>query len=180
MRKCPVIFFCRNNGYAISTPVSRQFASDGVAAEGIGHGIKTYRIDGNDFFAVYETVRAARQICVSGEGPVFIEAMTYRLGAHSTADDPTLYRKEEEVEEWTKKCPILRLKLYLEQHQLWDSAQEERLIEEIAKSVGDAIDAAKNTPPPPLKSIFENVYFDMPQTLNKQFSELARFFPPST
>lgn len=179
VRKCPVIFFCRNNGYAISTPVSSQFASDGVAAEGIGHGIKTWRIDGNDFFVVYETVKNAREICLKGEGPIFIEAMTYRLGAHSTADDPSLYRTDKEVEEWVKKCPILRLRLYLEKRNLWNNEKEEQLKEEITKTVTEAIAVAKDTPLPPLKTIFEHVYFEMPQQLKEQYAELLQFFPQS-
>lgn len=177
VRKCPVIFFCRNNGYAISTPVSRQFASDGVAAEGIGHGIKTWRIDGNDFFAIYETVKKGKELCLKGEGPILIEAMTYRLGAHSTADDPSVYRKEKEVEEWMKKCPILRLRLFLENKNLWNSQQEEALKNDIAQTVTEAINVAKETPLPPLKTIFEHVYFEMPTKLKDQYAELQQFFP---
>ena len=103
VRKAPVIFFCRNNGYAISTPTERQFASEGVAPKGVGYGIEAFRIDGNDFFAVYEAVAKARHSCLETNEPVLIEAMTYRLGAHSTADDPSIYRKDEEVERWKPK-----------------------------------------------------------------------------
>lgn len=177
VRRCPVIYFCRNNRYAISTPSSRQFATEGVAEEGVGHGIKTYRIDGNDFFAIYGTVKEARQRCISGEGPVLIEAMTYRMGAHSTADDPTRYRNEEEVQEWAKKCPILRLRIFLEKNNLWNDEEEAVLKEEISRTVTEAINLAKATPPPPLKSIFEHVYFEMPQKLKEQHDELLNFFP---
>lgn len=177
VRKCPVIFFCRNNGYAISTPAARQFASDGVAAEGIGHGVKTYRIDGNDFFAIFETVKKGRELCLKGEGPIFIEAMTYRIGAHSTADDPLLYRKEAEVMEWVKKCPLLRLRLYLEQHNLWNSQKEDALKEEVNQTVTTAINTAKDTALPPMKTLFEHVYFEMPQTLKEQYTELLHFYP---
>ena len=120
VRKVPVIFFCRNNGYAISTPCSRQFASDGIAPKGVAYGISSARVDGNDFFALHETVSQARAQCLEGKGPILIEAMTYRIGAHSTSDDPTQYRAEEEVEKWKKKCPIRRLRLYLEMRNLWD------------------------------------------------------------
>ena len=108
VRKTPTIFFCRNNGYAISTPVSRQFASDGVAPKGAGYGIEAARIDGNDFFAVYLATLEAKRRGLEGEGPALIEAMTYRMGAHSTSDDPSAYRQQEEVDAWALKCPMTR------------------------------------------------------------------------
>ncbi|MEJ6744632.1 MAG: thiamine pyrophosphate-dependent dehydrogenase E1 component subunit alpha, partial [Porticoccaceae bacterium] len=90
--KCPVVFVVRNNGYAISTPASEQFIGDGIAPRGIGYGIKTIRVDGNDILAVYTAAVAARKIAVDQQQPVLIEAMSYRLGAHSTSDDPSGYR----------------------------------------------------------------------------------------
>lgn len=110
VRKAPVIFFCRNNQYAISTPVSRQFSSAGVAPKAEGYGIEALRVDGNDFFAVYDGVKKARAYCLEGKGPFLIEAMTYRLGAHSTADDPSVYRKDAEVQEWEKNVPFCALR----------------------------------------------------------------------
>lgn len=177
VRKAPVIFFCRNNGYAISTPCSKQFATDGVAPEGVGHGIATFRVDGNDFFAVHEVVSTARKMCLKGDGPVLIEAMTYRMGAHSTSDDPTRYRQEKEVKVWEKKDPILRLRLYLEKKKLWNSKKEAAMQEEIKREVDAAIEVAKNTPPPPLDTIVKDVYFDVPQRLQEQLKSLKRFFP---
>lgn len=177
VRKAPVIFFCRNNGYAISTPVEKQYATDGIAPEGIGHGLKTYRIDGNDFFAVYDTVKEARKYSIEGNGPVFIEAMTYRLGAHSTADDPTLYRKEDEVKKWEKCCPILRLRLYLESKGLWDHKKEEEWTQFVNQQIAEGIELAKKTPKPPLASLFEHVYFDMPLRLKEQLKDAQSFFP---
>lgn len=177
VRKAPVIFFCRNNGYAISTPCSRQFATDGIAPEGVGHGITTYRVDGNDFFAIYETVKNARKMCLEKPCPIFIEAMTYRLGAHSTSDDPSLYRRDDEVAQWQKKCPILRLRRYLERKKLWNEEQEKKLIEEISTSITNAVAVAKETPKPPLKSIFEHVYFEVPPKLKEQYESLKQFFP---
>lgn len=177
VRKAPVIFFCRNNGYAISTPASKQFASDGVAPEGTGHGITTYRVDGNDFFALYETVQKARNLCLEDKGPILIEAMTYRVGAHSTSDDPSLYRKEEEVEAWKPKCPIRRLRLYLEKKGLWNEAEEKKLIDQCLKEISEGIEIAKKTSKPPLKSLIENVYFEIPYKLTRQYEELKTFFP---
>lgn len=175
VRKAPAIFFCRNNGYAISTPCNKQFATDGIAPEGIGHGLKTFKIDGNDFFAVYDIVKQAKDYCLSGGGPVFIEAMTYRLGAHSTADDPSLYRTEQEVKEWEKLDPVKRLRIYLEEKKLWNQKQEDEWIQDVAKQISEAIAKAKDTPKPPLKSLFDNVYFEIPPRLNEQYHESKNF-----
>lgn len=168
VRKAPAIFFCRNNGYAISTPASSQFASEGVAPKGAGYGIHTLRIDGNDFFAVYDTVSKAREYCLSGQGPVLIEAMTYRLGAHSTSDDPTRYRAEEEVAQWEVKCPIIRLKKYLMHLGEWTEKRETELHERFAKEIEQAGEASKKCSPPTLDSLFEHVYFELPPSLQRQ------------
>ena len=110
---CPVVFVVRNNGYAISTPSSEQFAGDGIAPRGIGYGIKTIRVDGNDIFAVYAAGVEARKLAIDSSGPVMIETMSYRLGAHSTSDDPTSYRNTEEEQLWAEKDPILRMRKWL-------------------------------------------------------------------
>ncbi len=172
VRKVPAIFFCRNNHYAISTPSEEQFASDGIAPKGIGYGIEAVRVDGNDFIAVYQVVKEARQKCIDGQGPILIEAMTYRLGSHSTSDDPSLYRMEEEVKTWEKKDPILRLRLYLESCGLWDVEQEKTCLTKIIKDVDEAIAESKIKPKPLLHSMVEDVYFEVPQTLENQFEEM--------
>lgn len=177
VRKAPAIFFCRNNGYAISTPCSRQFASDGVAPKGIGYGIKTYKVDGNDFFALYAVVLEARKHCLEGKGPVLIEAMTYRRGAHSTSDDPSQYRQEAEVLEWEKKCPVLRLNRYLKSQGLWSDQQDKALLDDVFEEINQGIAAAKVAPKAPLKSLVENVYFEMPPSLKEQYAEIKTFFP---
>lgn len=172
VRKAPVIFFCRNNGYAISTPASKQFASDGIAPKGVGYGITAVRVDGNDFFAIYSAVAEARKQCLEGRGPVLIEAMSYRLGAHSTSDDPSLYRKEEETAKWNEKCPILRLRKYLESQKAWDSQKEEALVQEIQEEINQAIAKAKITSRPPIHSLIEHVYFAVPATLEEEYKEM--------
>lgn len=171
VRKAPAIFFCRNNGYAISTPVKEQFASEGIAPKGIGYGIEAVRVDGNDLFAVYATVKEAKERCLAGKGPVLIEAMTYRLGAHSTSDDPTRYRSEEEVVKAKEKCPIRRLFLHLKSSGLWDEAKDSALKDAIQQEITEAIEEAKKTPPPPIESLFEHVYFSMPRHLKEQLYE---------
>ncbi|MEX1012401.1 MAG: thiamine pyrophosphate-dependent enzyme [Waddliaceae bacterium] len=172
VRKAPAIFFCRNNGYAISTPASKQFVTDGIAPEGLGHGVTTFRVDGNDFFAIHETVAKAKELCLKGEGPVFIEAMTYRRGAHSTSDDPTRYRPKGELEKWEKKDPLLRLRLYLEKKKLWDEKKEKALKSRLIKVVEKGIESAKNTPKPPIESLIENVYNEVPKSLIDQLNEV--------
>jgi pyruvate dehydrogenase E1 component alpha subunit len=173
VRKAPCIFFCRNNGYAISTPVERQFASDGIAPKGVGYGMKSLKIDGNDFFAVYDAVLSAKEYALSGNGPVLIEAMTYRMGPHSTSDDPTRYRKDEDVEKWRSLCPVFRLRRYLEEKSLWNASLEEQYKIEVIKEIDEAIEKAKNTPKPPRESLIENVYFDVPEELKRQLDEAA-------
>lgn len=158
VRKAPVIFFCRNNGYAISTPCSRQFASDGIAPKGEGYGIKTFRIDGNDVFAIHESVQKARQHCLEGHGPVLIEAMTYRLGTHSTSDSCSLYRSPDEVKKMESKCPIIRLKAYLYQNHYWSDSQDQAFLNQIKEEISQAIKIAKETPLPTFESMFEDIY----------------------
>jgi pyruvate dehydrogenase E1 component alpha subunit len=172
VRKAPAIFFCRNNRYAISTPCSEQFACEGIAQKGIGYGIPAMRIDGNDYFAVHEAVSLARQGCIEGKGPYLIEAMTYRLGAHSTSDDPTLYRADAEVEEWKLKCPLKRLKSYLEKRKLWDENEEKNAQKLVTDQLNAAIAAVKQIPKPPLHTLIEHVYFDIPSNLQRQYEQL--------
>ncbi len=177
VRKCPVIFFCRNNGYAISTPACKQFASDGVAPKGIGYGITTYRVDGNDFIAIYSAVAKARRLCLEGEGPILIEAMTYRRGAHSTSDDPTAYRDQGEVDAWVEKDPVTRLRKYLENRGLWSEIKETETQEQIHKEVTLAIEEAKISPAPSLQSLFDDVYFEMTPNLKQQLHDVQRNHP---
>lgn len=178
VRKCPAIFFCRNNGYAISTPASAQYASDGIAVKGPGYGIASFCIDGNDVFAIYETVLAAKAHCLAGKGPVLIEAITFRMGAHSTSDDPSAYRKEEEVKKWENKCPIRRLRLYLEKRGLWDEEKEQRFIAQVAEELDAAIASARETAPPPLESLIEDVYADVPEKLKEELEDACHEHDP--
>lgn len=168
VRYAPCIFFCRNNKYAISTSTKDQYRGDGIVPRSIGYGITGIRVDGNDVFAVYDVVKKAKDICLKGEGPVLIEAMTYRVGAHSTADDPTRYRSDDEVAKWDPKDPIRRLRLYLEKKKWWDDKQEEEYLEAMYQEVEDAIKVARNTPKPSIDSMFEDVYHDIPWNLQEQ------------
>ena len=111
--KVPVVFIIQNNQYAISVPVSRQTASKNLAVKSIAYGIPGLRVDGNDFLAMYKVLTEAREYVTNGNGPILIEAVTYRKGAHTTSDDPSLYRTDEEELTWAVKDPIKRLRLYL-------------------------------------------------------------------
>ncbi|KAK5176298.1 hypothetical protein LTR16_011184, partial [Cryomyces antarcticus] len=115
-RACPVIFLCRNNGYAISTPTLEQYRGDGIASRGVGYGIDTIRVDGNDIFAVREATTRAREMALQDGGrPVLIECMSYRVSHHSTSDDSFAYRAKVEVEDWKRRDnPITRLRKWME------------------------------------------------------------------
>lgn len=176
LRKAPVIFFCRNNQYAISTRIDHQFASGGVAEKGASYGIPSVRVDGNDYFAVHEVVTQARKHCVSGKGPVLIEAMTYRMGAHSTSDDPSAYRDEKEVAKWKPRDPLLRLFRYLKSKKLWDEKREKAFLEKLKAEVDEAVKVAKETGPPPLESLITNVYFEVPRTLKEELAEVKQLY----
>lgn len=118
MMNSPVVFICRNNGYAISTPASEQYKGDGIASRGAGYGIETLRVDGTDIFAVYEATKAARQKALENGGrPILLELMSYRMSHHSTSDDSSAYRSTEEVSSWKESLErnsILRLRQWLE------------------------------------------------------------------
>lgn len=174
VRKAPAIFFCRNNGYAISTPVSKQFASDGVASKGVAYGMEAVRVDGNDFFAVYWATKKAKEQGLSGKGPYLIEAMTFRMGAHSSSDDPSAYRLEEDCKPWEERCPILRLRKYLERHNLWNEEKELALKNRIKKEIDEAIEKAKLTQDPPMERMIENVYAVVPEHLKEELDRLKK------
>ena len=170
--KCPCIFFCRNNGYAISTPSTEQFAGDGIASRGIGYGVKTIRVDGNDVLAVYQATQLAREIALEENCPVLIEAMTYRLSAHSTSDDPTGYRSKEEEEQWAKKDPVLRFEGWLKSKEWFDQEAIDQFKEKTRTDILNALKVSEKVPVNPLEDIVEDVYDEVPWHLKKQLDEL--------
>eukprot|EP00922_Rhytidocystis_sp_ex-Travisia-forbesii_P041827 GHVS01062503.1.p1 GENE.GHVS01062503.1~~GHVS01062503.1.p1 ORF type:complete len:465 (+),score=73.92 GHVS01062503.1:44-1438(+) len=133
--KSQTLFMCRNNGYAISTPVKDQYAGDGIAIRGVSYGMHTVRVDGNDLFAVYLATKKCREICVNESVPVCMEFMTYRMGHHSTSDDSSQYRPKGEYDSWSEAGlhPIARVRKYLEQLNLWDKEKDEELRAEAKK-----------------------------------------------
>jgi len=173
-RSCPVIFICRNNGYAISTPTLEQYRGDGIASRGTGYGIDTIRVDGNDIFAVREATLKARELALKDGGrPVLIEAMSYRISHHSTSDDSFAYRARVEVEDWKRRDnPITRLRKYLENKGLWSDAKEADARSRIRKEVLKAFNEAEKELKPPLRAMFEDVYEEMTPEIKAQMIEL--------
>jgi len=170
---CPIIFFCRNNGYAISTPVIDQYRGDGIAVRGPAYGMPTIRVDGNDVFAVYNATQAAKDICLRENRPVLIEAMTYRIGHHSTSDDSSAYRSVDEVRYWDQKDhPITRFARYLISKGLWDEAKEKEWKETARKEVMAAFSAAEKKLKPKVSEMFTDVYHDVPPHLQEQKAEM--------
>lgn len=172
VHQAPVIFFCRNNGYAISTPAEEQFAGNGIASRGVGYGIKTLRIDGNDILAVLKATQEARKYCIEEGKPVVIEAMSYRLGAHSTSDDPTGYRTKEEEEKWQAHDPILRMKQWMLNQSWWTEEQDSEIFEQLREDVLAALKVAEKIDKPALEDLVSDVYDQVPEMLEQQLNEL--------
>ncbi|KAF0852868.1 mitochondrial branched-chain amino acid degradation 2-oxoisovalerate dehydrogenase alpha subunit [Andalucia godoyi] len=171
--ECPTVFFCRNNGYAISTPTSDQYRGDGIVARGLGYGIHSVRVDGNDLLAVIACTKAARELAVEKKAPVLIEAMTYRGGHHSTSDDSTRYRSEAELNYWNREQnPIARFRHYLFGRKLWTEDREKELQLQVRKQVLAELDAAEKDPKPAIEQLFEDVYESMPWHLQEQKQEM--------
>lgn len=167
--EAPIIFICRNNGWAISTPVHQQFRSDGVVAKGLGYGIRSIRVDGNDVIAVYSAIRAARNMAINEDRPILVEAMTYRVGHHSTSDDSTKYRPTNEIEYWkTARSPISRFRKYIQRNGWWSEDQESELFRNVKQQVLQAIKTAEGMEKPTLTELFTDVYEQMPPNLHEQ------------
>jgi 2-oxoisovalerate dehydrogenase E1 component alpha subunit len=171
--KVPVIFACRNNGWAISTPSASQTISETMAQKAIGYGMRGERIDGNDLVAVWTATRRARQRAAAGEGPTLLELVTYRMEGHSTSDDPRAYRPAEVVEPWKRKDPILRVQKLLMARGLLDEAGEALLREEVRRELLAALKEAEAFPPKaPVSSMFEDVYATPGWAQREQLAEL--------
>ncbi|KAI8575404.1 hypothetical protein K450DRAFT_262071 [Umbelopsis ramanniana AG] len=170
----PVIFICRNNGYAISTPSTEQYKGDGIASRGVGYGMDTIRVDGNDVWAVYNASVAARKLAVEKNRPVLIEAMTYRVGHHSTSDDSSKYRDRHEVERRAEMDnPITRLRKWLELKEWWTKEEEDQYRKEARKGIMKSFLAAEKRKKPSVEELFTDVYDELPPNLVEQRQELA-------
>lgn len=170
--KTPTIFFCQNNQFAISVPRKIQTASQTIAQKAIAYGMDGIQVDGNDLFAVLAATKEAVEKARSGEGSTLIEGVTYRFGPHTTADDPTKYRKDEEMEPWKPLDPMVRLRLYLKNKNLWSEEREEQLIEEAQKEIDQVVKEAEAVPAPEVEEIFKYVYAVMTPALKEQLEYL--------
>lgn len=172
--KIPTIFFCRNNGWAISVPTEQQTASETFAQKGEAYGVPGVRVDGNDLFAVIAVVRQAIARAQRGEGATLIEALTYRMGGHSTSDDPDRYRGDEQLRPWQARDPLERVRHYLQSRGGWDDAQEKALMDDIDQRFRAAVKVSEATPPPSLESMFDDVYEELPWHLREQREQLVK------
>src|SRR5436853_2260544 len=165
----PVVFICQNNQWAISVPLKKQTHSKTIAQKALAYGLPGIQVDGNDVLAVYAVAREAIERARAGDGPTLIECVTYRLGVHTTADDPTKYRSDAEVAMWEQKDPLTRFRAYLEKRNLLEESLEQQVDEEIAA----AIRRFEATPPANPLTMFDHVYAELPPDLRAQRDEAA-------
>jgi len=178
----PTIYFCRNNGYAISTGTADQYSGDGIAPRGIAFGMPAVRVDGNDPLAVFAAVRRAREIALREGKPTIIEAMTYRIGAHSTSDDDTKYRNpaapepgwDSERAYWEARSPIIRFGRYLTAKGWYDGQYEEELRKQARKDAIASLNAAQKVAKPHTRHLFTDVYDETPWNLREQEASLLQ------
>ena len=166
--KAPAIFFCQNNGWAISTPLSQQCAAGSLADKAIGYGMPGVRVDGNDVLAVAKVTKEAVDRARAGDGPTLIEALSYRMGPHSSSDDPTRYRPNSEVEEWRQRDPIARFRRYLLAEGVISEAEIASLEDECAAEVDASFKRNEHVAKPALETMFTDVYRDLPDHLREQ------------
>eukprot|EP00590_Aulacoseira_subarctica_P002321 CAMPEP_0172420898 /NCGR_PEP_ID=MMETSP1064-20121228/7207_1 /TAXON_ID=202472 /ORGANISM="Aulacoseira subarctica , Strain CCAP 1002/5" /LENGTH=455 /DNA_ID=CAMNT_0013161041 /DNA_START=151 /DNA_END=1518 /DNA_ORIENTATION=- len=171
--ECPIIFFCRNNGYAISTSIVDQYRGDGIIGRAPGYGIAAIRVDGNDLLAVHSATKLARDYAIQRNQPVMIEAMTYRQGHHSTSDDSSRYRSKEEVQRWTNENdPLTRLLNFIQQQGNERAfAEHTKISDEERMAVRKAMEKAEGRAKPSLSTLFEDVYSQVPPLLQRQEAE---------
>jgi pyruvate dehydrogenase E1 component alpha subunit/2-oxoisovalerate dehydrogenase E1 component alpha subunit len=175
--KAPAVFVCQNNQWAISVPLSKQTASATIAVKAKAYGMPGLRVDGNDVLACYVATRAAVERARRGEGPTLVECLTYRLGGHSSSDDPTKYRDESEAKVWEARDPLLRHRTWLEARGLWDAAREEAFLAESGKRITEAIARVEAAPPPAPQTLFTDVWANPPALLEDQQRRLEGGLP---
>lgn len=166
------VFVIQNNQWAISIPLHQQTAAETLAQKAHAYGFPGIQVDGNDVFAVYAAAAEALTRARSGGGPTLIEAVTYRLGDHTTADDASRYREDEEVAKWQQRDPIARLRVFLEGRDLWDDDQEHALLEEVHAWVDAQVAALEAMPPQDPSDLFTHMYADLPPHLAEQMAEV--------
>jgi pyruvate dehydrogenase E1 component alpha subunit/2-oxoisovalerate dehydrogenase E1 component alpha subunit len=169
----PLVLYCQNNQWAISTPVEKQTAAPSLASKALGYGIAGARVDGNDALAVLQVMRAAVDQARRGGVPVFVEAVTYRVGAHSTSDDPTRYRDEGITQQWKALDPIARLGGWLQRRGVLADGDLDAMLADADQEVRTTLAQVEQVPPPPLDALFEDVYATVPPHLAQQRAALT-------
>jgi pyruvate dehydrogenase E1 component subunit alpha len=170
--RTPVVFLCQNNHYAISLRRDRQTASESIAVKAEGYGMPGVLVDGNDLFAVYRATAEAVGRARAGGGPTLIEALTYRLGPHTTSDDPARYRSKDEESEWRQRDPIERVRRYLAHEAAWDDTWQHEMEAEDASAIEAAVEAAEAVPPPDPGAVFEAMFAETTPQLREQQEDL--------
>ena len=171
--KTPTVLFCRNNGWAISVPAEKQSASKTFAQKAFAYGLRAVRVDGNDVLAVWKVTRDAIEAARAGE-PTMIEAICHRLSGHSTSDDPKAYRREADMAAERERDPIPRFRAYLERKKLWDDTREKQWLGEIDAQIKQAVEGAERAGAPPLETVFEEVFAEMPRYLREQLEQARK------
>lgn len=171
----PVVFVCQNNQYAISLPRAEQTASETIAQKAHAYGFPGEQVDGNDLFAVYATVSAAVERARSGGGPSLIEAFTYRMAPHTTADDPDRYRHSEEAEAWRDRDPLERVRRYLDGRGAWDADWQAELEASASEDIEAAIESAEALKPLGADDVFSAMYAELTPQLVRQQSAYRRY-----
>ena len=177
--QAPVVLFVQNNGWAISVPRAKQSAAPTFAARGRGFGVPGVLVDGNDILAVYDVMARAVERARAGHGPTLIEAITYRIGAHTTADDPTRYREAAEIEEWKRKDPITRFQRFLTSQGLLTDERNQQLIADVEAEINAAVTEAEAMPAPAPDGFFDIVSEELSPRQQEQRADLLRYIQPS-
>jgi pyruvate dehydrogenase E1 component alpha subunit/2-oxoisovalerate dehydrogenase E1 component alpha subunit len=175
--KAPVVFVCQNNQWAISVPVGMQTASETLAAKASAYGMPGLRVDGNDVLACYVATKAAVDRARAGKGPTFVECLTYRLGGHSSSDDPTKYRDESESKVWERRDPLIRHRAWLVARGEWSDEREEAFVADAGRTITDSIARVETAPPPAVDTLFTDVWEHVPPILGDQRDRLAKGLP---
>lgn len=177
--KAPCVFICENNQWAISVPSHRQTGSETMAQKAVAYGMPGVRVDGNDILAVYRVCMEAVDRARKGEGPTMVETVTYRMASHSSSDDASRYRDQEEYELWKQRDPIQRFQQYLKRRKLWTKEWQTEIEETYKNELNAAIKRAEAAPKPSIESMFEGVYMNRTQQLTAQQEELLSLEGPA-
>jgi pyruvate dehydrogenase E1 component alpha subunit len=170
--RLPAIFVINNNQWAISVPRRMQTASETIAQKAVAYGIEGLQVDGNDLLALHQVMERSLAKARDGGGPTLIEALTYRLSDHTTADDSARYRSHDEVKAAWEDDPVARLREFMHRRGYWDAERERLLIEECKSEAEAAVQAYLDTPPLPAVSMFDSLYAELPRVLESQRREV--------